>query len=232
MLNLLRWVGSHLSFRWIALLIVALAVALGCWKLYDHILDIGIAQGKAEQTKIDEKSVSDANKRADDLQGKLTAAQGTLQANQTAFDTWKATAAANTAAAQQAQDKVNQDLSQQLAKTESALATIKKQKDDLSKYISKANDAACTLPNGFVFLYDQSLTAANPLLALPTGVVAYAPSGLSLSGATRVILDNNAAARENRDKVIQWQTWWASVQVILSKYKLPPVPEPLKNPSP
>jgi hypothetical protein len=220
-LTVLKWLGtSLLNPKVLAALAVLGLLAYGQWHFYDW----SYARGVASQTKA-----------MDTLKGKMAALQKDDDATHTSLNGWIS--------------KYNQfvkdsdktigdlklsfasteaDLTKQLQATQTALdAKNKELINETQKYVTASADAHCTIPLGFVQLYDLSIegigatpgtTSASALaLAQPPFATVDFPSGLSLSDVTSVIVINNAAAVTNRNLVIGWQQWWNSVKADYQK---------------
>lgn len=218
-------VGKLFNVKTLATLIVLLALGYCQYRFYDWAFTRGDVHGVASQKKT-----------IDGLTKDLTTTKATLAKTQTALDGWiskynqyvkdatkQVTDLQSAYAATQATyTKQLGDLQATLAKTQQELSNA------TSTYITSVGNAGCTVPTGFVQLYNLSLqegtayagpTSAASLALAGTSFSAYdAPSGLSLSDVARVIVVNNNAAVANRALVLGWQNWYAGVKSDYEKY--------------
>lgn len=223
--NIWTWLISKISLKGIAIFLLLCLLAWGGYSLYRTIYDQGVAS-TAAATKVLTEKLTNANAAA-------AQAQLDLKNYQTQFANWQKSEAAKDAEKQKEQDQINADLTKQLAGYADQVAQLSKVKNDLSKYISKANDSGCVVPSGFMFLYNKSLQGSEGqyLLSVPTGAVAYAPSGLSLTDVASVFLDNNLAAQRNRELVLAWQKWYNDNAAVFKKLHATAPPSPVVKPA-
>lgn len=179
---------------------VILLLVFAQWMFYGWAKE----NGKEEQLAIDTPII-------EQLQKDLKTAQDDLSAYKASFDTWKqVTDEANRILAEQ-----NKLLSESLAKKilENRALTAQKQKvlvREIPTFIPSSVDFE--LPRGFVQLYNFSTKTATAseeygISFRPEGDVT-APSGITLSRATEVLIGNNAECLRNQFLVEQWQEWY------------------------
>lgn len=81
---------------------------------------------------------------------------------------------------------------------------IKEKGDETIKYVNTKNDADCTLHNSFVELHDS---AAKNSIPDPTGAVDETSSGIELSEAKKVIIENYYKYNEVAEQLKDLQEW-------------------------
>jgi hypothetical protein len=229
--------GKFFNLKTVAVIIALLALGYGQYRFYNWSFDRGNTVGVASQQKT-----------IDGLVSKLTQTTVSLTQTTDALNTW----VGNYRRYVDASKKQVSDLkaayaqsqaayTKQLTSLQTSLAKTKQElQNATTTYISAFGNAGCTIPTGFVQLYNLSLQEAPAAGAASAASIALAgtslspydvPSGLSLLDVTRVIVDNNNAAVANRTLVLGWQAWWRSVQSDFQKYQethaQPPVAPPV-----
>jgi hypothetical protein len=81
---------------------------------------------------------------------------------------------------------------------------IKEKGDEIIKYVNTNNDADCSLHNSFVELHDS---AAKNSIPDPTRAVDENPSGIELSEAKKVIIENYNKYNQVADQLKDLQSW-------------------------
>lgn len=81
---------------------------------------------------------------------------------------------------------------------------IKEKGDEIIKYVNKNNDADCTLHNSFVELHNS---AAKNTIPDPTRATDEAASGIELSEAKRVIIENYNQYNQVAEQLRDLQDW-------------------------
>jgi len=84
------------------------------------------------------------------------------------------------------------------------LTIVKENSNAISKYINTNSDAMCQLPNSFSVLHDS---AAKNELPDSTRVTDASASGIKLSQATAVIIDNYGICNQNSEQLKALQDW-------------------------
>lgn len=207
-----EWLLSKLSFKSILIVIVLALAAFGCYKGYSWIYEQG-AHSK-------DQTISDLQAKVTKAEGAQKQAEADLAEYKRQYNKWVADTKQAQDELAQKNDGIVAGLNQHIAELDQKLTAAQKVKNELSAYISKANDSGCVVPNGFVLLYNRSLSpaTAGSLLALPGPSLAYAPSGLSLTDVAGVFLDNNSAAVKNRELVLAWQAWYNANATAINAY--------------
>lgn len=217
--------GKFFNLKTVAVIIALLALGYGQYRFYNWSFDRGNTVGVASQQKT-----------IDGLVSKLTQTTVSLTQTTDALNTW----VGNYRRYVDASKKQVSDLkaayaqsqaayTKQLTSLQTSLAKTKQElQNATTTYISAFGNAGCTIPTGFVQLYNLSLQEAPAAGAASAASIALAgtslspydvPSGLSLLDVTRVIVDNNNAAVANRQLVLGWQAWWAQVQKDYETYQ-------------
>ncbi|MEN6400850.1 MAG: hypothetical protein ABFD94_02800 [Armatimonadia bacterium] len=96
-------------------------------------------------------------------------------------------------------------VTQYLPAREKARAKTEEVINAVPEMVSPVADRACTLPVGFVLVYDAS--ACGSPLPDPSGGPYDAPSGLELSAAAEAIAANNGTCNECRLQLLALQEW-------------------------
>lgn len=96
-------------------------------------------------------------------------------------------------------------------------------------YVTEAGDRSAILPDGFVRLHDAAATGTAPV-PFGTGESPDTPSGIALSAATGIILDNYGQCRVWREQVIGWQSWYFDQQSLWAGEGVGSAPSPRQVP--
>ena len=120
-------------------------------------------------------------------------------------------------------------------KTKLAASEAKKQKTltiKVKEYVTEKADAKCVVTDGFVELFNKSLSTEVPITPVSTsgpGNVDEA-SGIKISEVASTIRDNDAECVQRGEVIDAWQTWYGKMQEVWEKYReavpeLPPIPK-------
>jgi predicted RNase H-related nuclease YkuK (DUF458 family) len=115
-----------------------------------------------------------------------------------------------TALAQQTleSDEVITNLHVRVAEAQAQKQKTKTLIKEVTKYVTKEADARCTVPVGFVWLYNASLAGeVAGVPGSPPGDVD-SPSGVKISEVAAVAGDNNAECVKRGKLIEAWQTWY------------------------
>lgn len=223
------WLAHKLlNLKTLGVLIVLAVLAYGQYQFYDWAHTRGVTAGVASQApKIHQLTDELASTKL-----VLTTTKANLAEWISRYNTYVATSKQQVADLQAQYAATQKHYDQELAKLHATLvATQKELLDEAPTYITQTGSSACTVPLGFVQLYNLSLqdpgTAANAgptspaslALADPSRSTFDLPSGLSLLDVSRVIVVNNNAAVTNRALVLGWQAWWHSVSASFEEYQ-------------
>ena len=105
------------------------------------------------------------------------------------------------------QSVIISDLGEQLAAAKAQKERVKVVTKEVVRYVTQQSDSACTVPAGFVWLYDYSLQSSGSVpLSKPGNVDA--PSGVALSAVADVAASNNAECIERGNVIAAWQEWY------------------------
>jgi len=206
MLTVLAFVKSRLG-EWAIILVLVAGIG---WYGYDKVVD----HAKATQMAADQKVIDKSN--ADRDAAIATKNQYVAQYNKFVSDT-------NKAVAQQKvdQDKINADTATKLAAAEKRAAQVRTVIKQVDHYVTTTADAHCTIPVGFVQLFNGTLeanaSASFPTISSGSGGLADAPSGIALSTVASIIGANNAEAVQRGVIIQQWQDWYKSSRDAFTK---------------
>lgn len=220
------WIAGKLfNVKSLAVLIVLLVLAYGQYRFYDWASTRAYASGVASQTK----TIDGLNKELKTTKEDLANTRSSLHEWISRYNSYVAASTRQVADLQERYAATQATYTKQLTTLQATLAKTKKELENAtSTYITAFGNAGCTIPVGFVQLYNLSLqetpnagptSAASLALARPAFSAYDVPSGLSLSDVARVIVVNNNAAVANRALVLGWQAWWKSVQADFEKYQ-------------
>jgi hypothetical protein len=114
------------------------------------------------------------------------------------------------ALAQQTEEsnKANADLHEKLMKAQNQKAQTRTIIKEVKTYVTQKSDAACTIPVGFVWMYDQSLAPEAAGMAGGRPADVEAPSGVALSAVAETAASNNAECVERGAVIQSWQEWY------------------------
>ena len=131
---------------------------------------------------------------------------------------------------QEGQETIVKELKEKLVESEA-----KKQKTltiKVKEYVTEKADAKCVVTDGFVELFNKSLSTEVPITPVSTsgpGNVDEA-SGIKISEVASTIRDNDAECVQRGEVIDAWQTWYGKMQEVWEKYReavpeLPPIPK-------
>jgi hypothetical protein len=190
-----------------AILLAVLAFAT--YKGYDYVLQKGVEQEhKVMQPKVDAAVAA------------KTKAEAELSTYKASYKQWVAESDAAALELKKQQAQIVLGLTKQLSDAKHKYAALKDQKE-VEAYVSEKSMAACTIPAGFVSLFNDSIE--NPeavLVAGSTGSIGFdadAPSGVDLLAVAQATQRNNAQAMYWRAQVIAWQQWYATYSAAIKK---------------
>lgn len=218
-LGLFRFVWGKLSIKTVVMLLALAIVGWYGYKGYSAWHDRVYAQGVASQAS----TIQSLKDQLNEAQDKTKKAQATLADYKASYNQW----VADTEKAQQSlktqQKAVVDKLTSTISTLNHRLTQAKKDLNhEVARYVDAQADAHCTVPNGFVLLYNQTIhqdTAADgSYLTRPSGTLADAPSGVPLSTVARIISANNLDAVKYRNALIGWQTWYNANAALIHDY--------------
>lgn len=102
---------------------------------------------------------------------------------------------------------------------EKVVTLVKKVKE----YVTTKADANCTIPLGFVRMYNGSLAAPNTLSPSESGNVD-AASGITLSTVAAISADNNGECVARGGIIQLWQEWYAESKKTFDKLSNSKIP--------
>ena len=131
---------------------------------------------------------------------------------------------------QEGQETIVKELKEKLAASEA-----QKQKTitlKVKEYVTEKADANCTVTDGFVQLFNNSISPEVPITTLSAsspGNVDEA-SGIKISDVASTIRDNDAECVQRGEVIEAWQTWYGKMQSVWTQYRavvpeLPPIPK-------
>lgn len=118
--------------------------------------------------------------------------------------------------------EVKQQHDQAVAKIEWRTKTII---EKVPYYVTVQADSRCTVPAGFVSLWNQAATGSAEPAPTPGGNDA--PSGVQLSDVLTADVENYGIAHSLRAEVIAWRTWYSRLRAEwATMYATTPTPTP------
>lgn len=79
---------------------------------------------------------------------------------------------------------------------------------EVTKYVTKNADSQCTIPAGFVWMHDQTISGSYAELARSGPGDVDATTGVTLSTVAQVVGENNTECVKRGTLIEQWQLWY------------------------
>lgn len=86
-------------------------------------------------------------------------------------------------------------------------------KEKVPSYVTPTADSKCVVPDGFVRLYNESVSD-DPPAPEPPGFDPDADSGVALSTVSETDLHNIGVCKSLRAEVIAWRSWYETLQAV------------------
>lgn len=202
---MLKWILGKLDLNWVKVIgVVMVLLAIGGEQLW--VYNKGSEHGKSVQMASDQKVIDKVNKDRDD-------AVAEKNRYVTSYNQWVADTDAEVAKLKDDQKQILDDLKQKLADAQAAANKPPKVVyKEVTKYVTANDDARCILPRSVIRLYNVSIATGqtDPGAPVPGGYFGddSAPSGVSLSQYTGLVVTNNARAVYYLKLLYTWQEWY------------------------
>ncbi len=214
LLAIWKYVGEKLSLKWLAALLMVLVAAGGCYLSYKYI-----ATEAALKQKLDDQKLIDAANHDRDT------AVANFKQYKASYDLWSITAHQANQEMVASLKETNSKIEAQLNDARYRAITAEGLLKNVPKFVTPKDDLACTIPSGFVQLYNRSLelgtasgyaSGRDPFAGSPLAVTGTA-SGVPLSTVLSVSLYNHGVALSWRDVALGWQTWYVENKAAVDK---------------
>ncbi len=152
---------------------------------------------------------------------KLTAQANAIAGLQNEKLSWIAAASKANSEALAKQQSIKQELQTKIDSANKQAAVLKRQLSEVKKYVTPKADSQCVIPNGFVQLYNQSVSpstdsnvpGSTPGDAPTTSAAADATaqdanSGLALSAVSTILIANSAECVARGVEIERWQEYY------------------------